>query len=305
MASSSPRVFLLPFPAYGLMILMVNLASLFASRGIDTTVITTPRNASFFPSHLNFLLLPSSPFTTVGLPSGCENLADLPQPEHQHMVTFMHAMSLLREPLAALLAEHSPTCLVSDYRCPWTVDMGIPRIVFQPTGVFSAAVSDIIYTYKPHKRMEDPMEQFLIPGGIPHPICITRSELPGIFNLPRDAFQSTKESLCQCLGVIFHTFYELEPWYVDYLKESGPKKVWCAGVLPLYKKRIECTEAKWEPTKAWLDSKKPSSVIYLCFGSTSVLGEDQLQEIAAGLHASNHPFLWVVKGEWPAKIGTC
>lgn len=226
MASSPPHVFLLPFPAYGLMMIpMANLASLFASHGIHSTIITTSGKASSFPSHLDLLLLPSSPFTEVSLPSGCENLADLPQPEHQHLPAFMHAMLLLRELLAALLAKHSLTCLVSDYRCPWTVDMDIPRIIFQPAGAFSAAMSDIINTTEPHRKVEDPMEQFLIPGELPHTICITGKELPRIFNHPREVFQSTKESQCRSLGVIFHTFYELEPWYVDYLKASGPEKV--------------------------------------------------------------------------------
>ena len=56
----------------------------------------------------------------------------------------------------------------------------------------------------------------------------------------------------------------------------------------------------------WLDSKDSESVIYVSFGSVSMLGEEQMKEIAWGLKASNKNFLWVIKemetGEIPNKF---
>lgn len=45
----------------------------------------------------------------------------------------------------------------------------------------------------------------------------------------------------------------------------------------------------------WLDQQRPSSVIYIAFGSFTVLDPTQLTELALGLELSNRPFLWVVR----------
>ncbi|KAF7840814.1 scopoletin glucosyltransferase-like [Senna tora] len=45
----------------------------------------------------------------------------------------------------------------------------------------------------------------------------------------------------------------------------------------------------------WLDTKKPNSVVYVCFGSIADFPDSQLEEIAMGLEASGKEFIWVVK----------
>ncbi|KAJ0014826.1 hypothetical protein Pint_21645 [Pistacia integerrima] len=45
----------------------------------------------------------------------------------------------------------------------------------------------------------------------------------------------------------------------------------------------------------WLNSKPKSSVVYVSFGSLIVLEKQQMEEIARGLLASAHPFLWVIR----------
>lgn len=46
----------------------------------------------------------------------------------------------------------------------------------------------------------------------------------------------------------------------------------------------------------WLDSKPDTSVIYVSFGSISVLSKDQTEEIARALLELGKPFLWVIIG---------
>ena len=49
----------------------------------------------------------------------------------------------------------------------------------------------------------------------------------------------------------------------------------------------------------WLDTKKIGSVVYISFGSTAALGEEQMVEITSGLKNSSCYFVWVVrKSEW-------
>lgn len=45
----------------------------------------------------------------------------------------------------------------------------------------------------------------------------------------------------------------------------------------------------------WLDSKEPSSVVYVNFGSITVMTSDQLTEFAWGLANSDQTFLWVIR----------
>lgn len=74
-----------PFMAHGHMIPLVDMAKLFASRGLKTTIVTTPLNVPLFSKtvqrtkNLGFEInIRTIEFSTVetGLPEGCEN-ADL------------------------------------------------------------------------------------------------------------------------------------------------------------------------------------------------------------------------------------
>ncbi|KAB1213515.1 Anthocyanidin 3-O-glucoside 5-O-glucosyltransferase [Morella rubra] len=47
----------------------------------------------------------------------------------------------------------------------------------------------------------------------------------------------------------------------------------------------------------WLNSKPESSVIYVSFGSISVLKKQQMREIARGLLDCSRPFLWVIRAK--------
>ncbi|KAK2987190.1 LOW QUALITY PROTEIN: hypothetical protein RJ640_016240 [Escallonia rubra] len=47
----------------------------------------------------------------------------------------------------------------------------------------------------------------------------------------------------------------------------------------------------------WLDSKKPNSVIYICFGSVAKFTNAQLYEMLMGLEASGQQSIWVIRRE--------
>ncbi|XP_051132673.1 7-deoxyloganetin glucosyltransferase-like [Andrographis paniculata] len=55
----------------------------------------------------------------------------------------------------------------------------------------------------------------------------------------------------------------------------------------LWKEDFSCIE--------WLDQKEPQSVVYVNFGSITVMTIEQLTEFAWGLANSNKPFLWVIR----------
>ena len=55
----------------------------------------------------------------------------------------------------------------------------------------------------------------------------------------------------------------------------------------IWKEETQCLE--------WLDEQRISSVIYVCFGSMTIISEEELIEFARGLEASNQPFLWAIR----------
>ncbi|XP_039143396.1 cyanidin 3-O-rutinoside 5-O-glucosyltransferase-like [Dioscorea cayenensis subsp. rotundata] len=45
----------------------------------------------------------------------------------------------------------------------------------------------------------------------------------------------------------------------------------------------------------WLDSKEEGSVVYISFGSMSVMKKEQIEEMVKGLKESKRPYLWVLR----------
>ena len=80
MASESRRqlhVFFFPFMAHGHLILTMDMAKLFAARGVKATLVTTPRNVPSFSKTRGInidIQIIKFPAVEAGLPEGCENI---------------------------------------------------------------------------------------------------------------------------------------------------------------------------------------------------------------------------------------
>ncbi|MCL7031312.1 hypothetical protein MKW94_018449 [Papaver nudicaule] len=106
-------------------------------------------------------------------------------------------------------------------------------------------------------------------------------------------------------GLIFNTFDALEMEVLDAVKSEVPlPPVYTVGPLHLLLNKIPLSESQalrsnlWkEDTKClkWLDSKEPKSVVYVNFGSITVMTIQQLVEFAWGLANSKHNFLWIIR----------
>ncbi|MCO5559421.1 hypothetical protein L7F22_013021 [Adiantum nelumboides] len=71
------------------------------------------------------------------------------------------------------------------------------------------------------------------------------------------------------------------------------------GVGPLVEPlEEECITNLWKEDEAcmpWLDQQPPLSVLYISFGSVTLLSPSQFEEIVNGLLASQQRFLWVLR----------
>ncbi|XP_023531178.1 7-deoxyloganetin glucosyltransferase-like [Cucurbita pepo subsp. pepo] len=103
-------------------------------------------------------------------------------------------------------------------------------------------------------------------------------------------------------AIILNTFDALDHEVLDALSSLLPP-IYTIGPLHLLSRQIkDQSEAIatnfWEENHeciTWLDSKEPNSVIYVNFGSITIMTLNQITEFAWGLANSKNPFLWIIR----------
>ncbi|CAL9022399.1 unnamed protein product [Prunus brigantina] len=313
------HIFFFPYMAQGHSIPLIDIAKLFASRGVKSTLITTPLNAPLLSKaiqsskNLGFeieILVIQFPAIEVGLPQGFEITSMATT--HEMKEKFFQATFLLEPQIEQILDQHRPHCLVADSFFPWATDVaakfGIPRLIFYGPGFFPMCASLSVILYEPHLKVSSDSEVFTIPN-LPVEIKITRNQVP-IFDQNANPFLSkllTESRECEerSYGIIFNTFYELEPAFADHYRKVFGRKAWHIGPVSLCNKaagdktEMRGMEASLDEPEClnWLNTKKHNSVVYICFGSLTNFSDPQLLEIALGLEAYGQEFIWVVKKE--------
>ncbi|XAR57513.1 7-deoxyloganetin glucosyltransferase [Bertholletia excelsa] len=323
---------MIPFPSQGHVKPLLKFAKLLHRRGFYITFVNTDFNQRRFlkargPDSLTGL--PDFQFKTIpdGLPSSDEDatqdVAALCGSVRRNMLS--HFRKLLRQLNDAAPSPNPPvTCIVSDAVMPFTVtaaqELGIPVAVYW---TFPACAFMGFYQYPALiKRGLAPLKDasyltngFLeakvdwIPGmkgkdirlkDIPN-FFITTDPNDEIFNLATESAQRAAEAsaisiqtfdaleaeVLEALSPTFPNIYTIGP--LQLLLNSAPNeddKLESLG-YNLWKEETECLQ--------WLDSKEPGSVIYVNFGSVTVMSQQQLVEFAWGLANSNHDFLWIIR----------
>lgn len=301
--------------AQGHLIPVIDMAKLFSSRGLKSTVATTSHFAPFLSKSLqndtdSDVVTFKIPSADVGLPEDVEAVHMVKTPDMQNR--FFKSCSLLGPRIADILERCRPDFLVADMFFTWAPDVakefGIPCLVFHGTSYFSLCAGLSVFLHQPYKTVSDDLEPFVIPD-LPDEIEFTRSRVAdfvknndgGVLSM---WYKESKAMEERSYGVLMNSFYELEPGYADHYSNFLGRKAWNIGPLFMYEKRTEQRakrgmEASIDEHEClnWLDSKKPDSVIYVSFGSVANFDDNQLMELAAGLEASGREFIWVVKKE--------
>lgn len=89
-----------------------------------------------------------------------------------------------------------------------------------------------------------------------------------------------------------NTTYDLEPAAFSIsprLLPIGPLMASEGNKSSLWQEDTTCLD--------WLDQQPPQSVLYVAFGSSAVIDQNQFKELALGLDFLNKPFLWVVSND--------
>ncbi|GMN20558.1 hypothetical protein TIFTF001_047127 [Ficus carica] len=104
-------------------------------------------------------------------------------------------------------------------------------------------------------------------------------------------------------GHLYNTSRLLESNFLDLIqeieRETNPNmKLWAIGPLEtvtIFKQISNSSSRKQKDCLEWLDKHKPNSVLYVSFGTTTFMEDEQIRELALGLEQSDVKFLWVLR----------
>ncbi|KAL9247994.1 hypothetical protein vseg_021361 [Gypsophila vaccaria] len=313
MSQNKVKMFFVP-SIFGISHIMplLNASRFFASHpDVQVTIISTRETANIFQSDIDHdresgydigFHIVDIPFAEVGLPvdTNPNKILGSTSPNLENMGRLFRAVGLLSRPILELVRDRKADCLASDLMNPWAADVasevGIPLMTFTPGSVFSVCVEDSLSRFKPYENVTSEYEPFVLPG-LPDKIELTRSRLPDDRkdeNMATEFKSSVQRAMDMSYCMLFNSFQELEFKYVEYCKNVIGLKCCLFGpyLFRLNRKGAKTISAD---LLEWLNSKTENSVLYVSFGSFAPMCKEQFHEIAHGLEASGHSFVWVAK----------
>ncbi|XP_011087902.1 7-deoxyloganetin glucosyltransferase-like [Sesamum indicum] len=321
-----PHAVLIPYPAQGHIAPILKLAKLLHSRGFYITFVNTEFNHNRLvrargPESVQGLK--DFQFRTIpdGLPvSDKDATQDIPQLSDSlrknGLPPFLDLVKSLNE------SPDSPnvSCIVSDGVMSFTLDaaekLNIPEVVFFTTSAcgfqayryYGELVTRGLFPLKDESQISNgylETELDFVPGmknirlrDFP---SFIRSTDPDTIMVHYNILQTANAPRAK--GVIINTFDELEKEVLDALRQKF-EHVLTIGPLQLLEHEVENQDVKaigsslWREDDAciaWLNERAPNSVLYVNFGSITVLSSKQLVEFAWGLANSNQYFLWIIR----------
>jgi len=288
------QVILVPFPAQGHLNQLLHLSRTLAARRLKVLFVSTSthiqqarrRVQGWNPDHFAIR------FHELPMPSFSDSQPDLENNDHAfpvHLIPLIEASEDLREPFDRLIqnlcfSNSNRIVIVHDPLLGWVQTVAAkyqaPAYLFNCTSAYYSAIKE---------------------KGIGIPECVVSQKRchPERYLTFRSRLRA--ECLPLATGHLMNSFRGLESQFMDDLQEIrgeryGEKPLWAVG--PLLPQSI------WTDKKGtsdvgsclrWLDGQAPASVVYVSFGTMCSLSQQQIQELARGLEASQQPFLWVVR----------
>ncbi|KAK9157098.1 hypothetical protein Scep_003672 [Stephania cephalantha] len=329
---SKPHAVCVPYPAQGHINPMLMFAKLLHHRGFHITFVNTEYNHRRLIKSRGLDSvkgLPDFRFETIpdGLPQmeSDDATQDIPALcESTSRTCLVPFKNLLKELNCTDLSHVPPvTCIISDGAMTFTIDaaeeLGVPEVLFWTTS--ACGYMAYLHYHSLFQRGLAPLKDssYLTNGYLETPIDwipglkdIRLKDIPNfIWTTNPDEFmpQYVMTELSRAhraTAIIINTFDDLEGDIVDAIRSILKPPVYTIGSLHsllkhnipehspitsiasnLWKEDTECLD--------WLDSNPPNSVVYVNFGSITVMSPQQLVEFAWGLANSNQSFLWVIR----------
>ncbi|KAI3667377.1 hypothetical protein L6452_42433 [Arctium lappa] len=214
-----------------------------------------------------------------------------------HLIPSFKASSHLREPFAQLLATLSPTArrviVVHDYMMS-TVVQDVVSFENTESYVFHCASAFSTFSYfwegKGRPCLDDVESHMQL------------TKIPTLEDaIPKDFLESAMSNyVCHEFnsGNLHDACKVIDHKFIDLLAEEGicgSSKQWAMGPFNPVAIIDDENPSKRHKVLEWLDKRGKDSVIYVSFGTTTSLSDEQIQELAVGLENSEQNFIWVLR----------
>ncbi|PUZ73310.1 hypothetical protein GQ55_2G464000 [Panicum hallii var. hallii] len=294
-SDSGVAVVTVPFPAQGHLNQLLHLSLLLASRGLPVHFAAPEPHLREARARLHgwggggaadSLLLSTVRFRALEVPAHESPAPDPASPFPAHMLPLFEAFcSSARAPLGKLLDELSAThrrvVVLHDRMAAFAAGEAARLPNGEALGVHCLAASYNVGWADPgHALLRDH-------GLVFHPpdACATKEFVA----LAKRMGQERRRA--PGAGMVVNTCRALEGEFLDVLagipSSDGPKLFAVGPLNPVLLPGAECLD--------WLDKQPPSSVLYVAFGTTSSLRQEQVRELAAALRDSGQRFIWVLR----------
>ncbi|WOH14066.1 hypothetical protein DCAR_0933582 [Daucus carota subsp. sativus] len=326
--TNKPHVLCIPFPAQGHITPMLKLAKLLHHKGFHISFVNTEFNhnrliKSRGPDALHGLpdfrfytipdgLPPSNPDATQDIPTLCKYTPINCLPPLINLISKLNDSSVSGVPPVS--------CIVFDGVMTFTLKaaehFSIPGVIF-----WTASACGLI-AYMQYREL---VERGYIPlkdksyetngyldtkiDWAPGMKDMKLKDFPSfvrttdVDDIMVNFFLTETAAIPKAQGLIINTFSTLEEDALKAISASQPN-VYTIGPLHLIMNQIRddplmsISSSLWKEEDScldWLDKKDPSSVVYVNFGSITVMTTKQLTEFAWGLANSKKHFLWIVR----------
>ncbi|KAH7844036.1 hypothetical protein Vadar_023574 [Vaccinium darrowii] len=209
-----------------------------------------------------------------------------------HLQPLIDSIIHLRQPMAALLHSISAAArkviVVHDFMMAYVVQdvANVPNAESYGFNLISA----FSFFFQGWEMKGKPFLEEPPPKGLPDLEGYCPPEVINFIALQVDFLKPTT-------GYIYNSCRSIEGTYIDLLaKDELNKPIWAIGPMNLgadYEKsnsnspKHKCLE--------WLDKQAPKSVLYVSFGTTTTMKDEEIKELAMGLEQSEQKFIWVFR----------
>ncbi|XP_060194459.1 UDP-glycosyltransferase 83A1-like [Lycium barbarum] len=305
---SQPHIVAVPYPAQGHVLPLMELSLWLVKEGCKITFVNSEFNHKRVTKALSENDNVRNKINLVSIPDGLEpeedrtDLKKLTEAIGEVMPGKLEeVIKMINEP-----DENGVSCVIADQNVGWALGvaekLNIRRVAFWP-----AAAATLTSFFSIPKLIDDGIIDsdgaILKKQGIklsPNMPIMNSSDFtwaffpdPALRRVIFDLINDNAERVKSASWIVCNSAKELEPEAFAMFPQMSP-----IGPL-LATNRLGSSTGHFWPEDSnclnWLDQQPHNSVIYVAFGSLTILDLTQFQELALGLESSKRRFLWVVR----------